>query len=85
MQADRLDFLADSEPHHREELAQSLDPAERAEYNYNWPQVARYQQVAPPGNWRVWLVMAGRGFGKTRAGAEWVRLTAEENPEARIA
>lgn len=35
--------------------------------------------------WYIWLVMAGRGFGKTRAGAEWVRFTADNLPEARIA
>src|SRR5690606_36191257 len=29
-------------------------------------------QVAPGGDWRTWVIMAGRGFGKTRAGAEWV-------------
>jgi phage terminase large subunit-like protein len=29
-------------------------------------------QVAPAGDWRTWVLMAGRGFGKTRAGAEWV-------------
>jgi hypothetical protein len=34
---------------------------------------ARPNQVAPPGDWRYWLVKAGRGFGKTRVGAEWVR------------
>jgi predicted phage terminase large subunit-like protein len=33
---------------------------------------ARPEQLAPPGDWRVWLILAGRGFGKTRAGAEWV-------------
>jgi phage terminase large subunit-like protein len=35
--------------------------------------------------WRVWLLMAGRGFGKTRAGAEWVSARARENPGAQIA
>jgi len=35
--------------------------------------------------WRVWLLMAGRGFGKTRAGAEWVHARAREVPGARIA
>jgi phage terminase large subunit-like protein len=35
--------------------------------------------------WRVWLLMAGRGFGKTRAGAEWVSARAREIPGARIA
>jgi phage terminase large subunit-like protein len=29
-------------------------------------------QLAPLGDWRTWVLMAGRGFGKTRAGAEWV-------------
>ncbi len=30
-------------------------------------------QLPPAGDWRYWLILAGRGFGKTRAGAEWVR------------
>ena len=42
-------------------------------------------QCEPAGDWRVWLLMAGRGFGKTRAGAEWVSARARENPGARIA
>jgi hypothetical protein len=29
-------------------------------------------QLAPASDWRTWVLMAGRGFGKTRAGAEWV-------------
>ena len=41
--------------------------------------------MPPPGDWRIWLMLAGRGFGKTRAGAEWVRGIAEANPAARIA
>lgn len=35
---------------------------------------ARPQQIAPPGDWRTWLVVSGRGFGKTRLAAEWLRL-----------
>jgi phage terminase large subunit-like protein len=38
------------------------------------------QPVAPDGDWRLWLVMAGRGFGKTRMGAEWVRMVAQSDP-----
>jgi len=38
-----------------------------------WRIWARPEQLAPPGEWRQWLIMAGRGFGKTRAGGEWVR------------
>ncbi|CAN5196309.1 hypothetical protein BH10PSE12_BH10PSE12_36220 [soil metagenome] len=36
-------------------------------------------------DWRIWLLMAGRGFGKTRAGAEWVRGIARAHADARIA
>jgi phage terminase large subunit-like protein len=35
--------------------------------------LARENQLPPPGDWRTWLVLAGRGFGKTRTGAEWVQ------------
>jgi phage terminase large subunit-like protein len=34
---------------------------------------AHHHQHAPPGDWTTWLVLGGRGAGKTRAGAEWVR------------
>lgn len=52
---------------------------------YHWPFWARPQQLSPGGDWRTWLIMAGRGFGKTRAGAEWVRQIAETVGDARIA
>ena len=42
-------------------------------------------QAEPEGDWRIWLVMAGRGFGKTRMGAEWVRERAESDGDLRIA
>lgn len=51
----------------------------------DWQCRARPEQLPPQCDWRVWLVMAGRGFGKTRCGAEWVREQAERNPAARIA
>lgn len=46
---------------------------------------ARQSQRPPPGDWRVWLLLAGRGFGKTRAGAEIVRAVAERGAARRIA
>lgn len=62
-----------------------LTDAAAAGLAHHWPFWARPGQIAPPGAWRIWLIMAGRGFGKTRAGAEWVRSIAEAQPEARIA
>lgn len=50
----------------------TLTPPERAALWYRWPFWARGAQLAPPGDWHTWLVLAGRGFGKTRAMSEWV-------------
>jgi phage terminase large subunit-like protein len=50
-----------------------------------WHYWARPSQLAPDGDWRVWLLLAGRGFGKTRAGAEWVRARAQSGAAKRIA
>jgi phage terminase large subunit-like protein len=50
-----------------------------------WEWQAHGGQREPGGDWRVWLLMAGRGFGKTRAGAEWVSARARARPGARIA
>ena len=38
----------------------------------NWRASARADQIAPPGDWSFWLMLGGRGSGKTRALAEWV-------------
>lgn len=38
-----------------------------------WAFWGRPAQFAPKGSWSTWLILAGRGFGKTRTGAEWVR------------
>jgi phage terminase large subunit-like protein len=47
---------------------------------------AHRNQLPPPDNgWRNWLMMAGRGFGKTRAGAEWIERLARSRPGVRIA
>ena len=50
-----------------------------------WSWQAHWGQKEPKGDWRTWLLIAGRGFGKTRTGAEWVSARARENPGARIA
>lgn len=52
---------------------------------YDWPAVARPNQLAPDGDWRTWLLLAGRGFGKTRTGAEHVRAEVEGGRARRVA
>lgn len=52
----------------------------------DWPVWARREQLPPPGQWTTWLVLGGRGAGKTRSGAEWVRgMVHGRAPFARIA
>lgn len=46
---------------------------------------ARDNQLAPDGEWTNWFLMSGRGFGKTRTGAEYCKKFALDNPESRIA
>ena len=57
----------------------------KAALKYHWPFWARPNQLPPPGDWTTWLLLAGRGFGKSRCGAEWVRQKAFDNPGCRIA
>ncbi len=85
MSDDRLEFLAFDEDGLGRTLPDTFSQSERDEVPWNWPLWARAAQLPPQGAWRVWLIMAGRGFGKTRAGSEWVRMIAESNPAARIA
>jgi phage terminase large subunit-like protein len=66
-------------------LLAGLDPCQRTMLLYHWRLHARAEQLTPAGSWRLWLIMAGRGFGKSRAGAEWVRQVASTDPTARIA
>jgi phage terminase large subunit-like protein len=51
----------------------------------DWRSIARPSQLPPAGDWSIWLVLAGRGFGKTRCGSEWVRSLAESASVAKIA
>ncbi len=81
---DHLDWLLRLEDQDRFAQLRLLSQAQREEFATHWRLWARRQQLAPPGDWRLWLVLAGRGFGKTRAGAEWVRAMARD-PDARIA
>ena len=61
----------------RTTILDELQPWEADALLWDWQFWARPAQLPPPGDWRVWLVMAGRGFGKTRTGAEWVRHCAK--------
>ncbi len=50
-----------------------------------WLGLARPEQLAPSGGWFVWLLLTGRGWGKTRTGAEFIRAHLLANPGQRAA
>lgn len=77
--------LASLPEERRAKFLQSLSPAERLALRHSWPAWARPEQLAPPGDWDHWLILAGRGFGKTRSGAEWVLDQVERKGRKRIA
>ena len=51
----------------------------------DWNDQARPEQLAPDGDWNIWLILAGRGWGKTRTGAMDAMLYAITNPEVQVA
>ncbi len=73
-----------------EEMKRELErlaptPEEKESLFYAWSFWARPTQLTPPGSWLTWLILAGRGWGKTRTGAEWVREQVESGRCRRIA
>ena len=69
----------------RNKLVRSLTPDQAFSILHDWRFWARPNQLPPAGEWRVWLLLAGRGFGKTRTGAELVRARAASGSARRIA
>jgi phage terminase large subunit-like protein len=68
-EAARVAWVARQEPWVLEEILRE-----------EWWWTARPEQLAPPGDWFVWLLLAGRGFGKTRTCAEWLYDQIERYP-----
>lgn len=61
-------------PEEQREALAGLDPEVLM---WDWSVWGRPEQQAPEGLWNIWLVLAGRGFGKTRLASEWVREQAK--------
>lgn len=59
-------------PHLRARILRALSLDEARFAQRDWRFWARDEQLPPPGDWRIWLFLGGRGAGKTRAGAEWI-------------
>lgn len=77
-------------PARRARLLEALSPAELATLDDDWREWAHAGQQFPPmsgegGDWRTWVLMAGRGFGKTRTGSAWVHDLVRHHGAVRIA
>lgn len=76
------DFIARLSPAELKELDQLLVESGAV---WDWEAFARPEQLAPKGDWLTWLALAGRGWGKTRCGAEWVRAEVSAKRAKRFA
>src|ERR1035441_5864136 len=77
MKADRFKALS---PAARRKVIGELSDHDANAILCDWEFWARPAQLASPGDWINWLILAGRGFGKTRVGAEQVRRWTQEFP-----
>ncbi len=77
-------LLASLSPELRDGFVAGLTDEEAAALFYDWKAWARTSQLLPEGGWDGWLILAGRGYGKTRMGAEAVCAEAREGRSKRI-
>lgn len=68
----QFEQFATQTPEHRAATLDQLDDPTVDQLLRDWAFWARPDQLAPDWAWRFWAIITGRGFGKTRAGAEWV-------------
>lgn len=68
-----VDWLVSAGPETQKEFLDSLSDGEILSLPYLFDFWAMEHQRPPEGDWRTWVILGGRGAGKTRAGAEWVR------------
>src|SRR5687768_7655933 len=79
------ELLALLPPTERTAYLDRFSTAEQIRLLHSWEFWARPQQLPPEGDWTTWIIEAGRGYGKTRPGAEWVIRQAQAIPNCRIA
>lgn len=70
--------LANLSPSEREKAIALFTEEEAEALLHDWRGfLARPDQVAPEGDWDVWICLAGRGWGKTETGARWIKEQVE--------
>lgn len=77
--------LAELSPEQRQAVLVAMSPDELGTLEYSWEFWRQPHQTPPPPPWRLWLLMAGRGAGKSWTGAQWVRNEIESGRRRSIA
>lgn len=81
-----MKLLVDASPDQQRRVIETMPPFEMLKFDADFETWAHANQLPPnEDGWRVWMMLAGRGFGKTRAGAEWICRLAAGKPKLRIA
>ena len=79
-------MLADATEEQQRRVIDGATVESLLKYDADFETWAHRNQLPPGGEgWRIWLMLAGRGFGKTRAGAEWIFRLANGKPGVRVA
>jgi phage terminase large subunit-like protein len=79
-------ILRDADEEVQRRAIARMTPEHALKFDADFETWVHRNQLPPNGEgWRVWLMMAGRGFGKTRAGAEWIFRLANGKPGVRVA
>jgi phage terminase large subunit-like protein len=81
-----VEALLAAEPQEADRIVEELGFDALKRFLGDWPAWVHLGQEPPDGeDWQVCLMLGGRGFGKTRAGAEWISQLARDHPGASIA
>ena len=79
-------ILAKATEEQQRRILEGVSAERLLKWDADFEEWAHRNQLPPSGEgWRTWLMMAGRGFGKTRAGAEWIFRLANGMPGVRVA
>jgi phage terminase large subunit-like protein len=82
----QMKLLTSASEEDQRRAIRKMTPIDMLALDAHFESWAHKNQLPPKGEgWRTWLMMAGRGFGKTRAGAEWIFGMADGKPGVRIA
>lgn len=80
-----FEIAATRDPAALKRFYDALSPSRRVDFDHDWSIHGRPKQHPPEGPWHSWLCLAGRGWGKTRTGAEFINGEAARLPGGRAA